>query len=174
MKGINLSPNTILAAGVAGPVALIAAREDSSQSVYSEANAQTDSSTERSKPQVVRKHTLATGLAHQFEKLRAFVDLHWSTPLDKTEDQGRTQGLWSGAVGVEVPREKTTWYSGVNIAEATRVSGGDNDSASFNLSTGFKRQHQHAVTIYGLSWQRDFASGEAQIVSLLFGTKFAY
>ncbi len=170
----DLSSNTNLAAGVAGPVALLAAREDSSQSVYSETNSQTESSTARTKPQVVRTHILSTGLAHQFEKLRTFVDLHWSSPKEKTEDEGRTLGLWSGAIGLEVPREKTTWYSGVSLAEATRISGGDNDPASFNLATGFKRQHKHAVTIYGLSWQRDFASGEAQIVSLLFGTKFAY
>jgi hypothetical protein len=170
----ELSENTNLAVGVAGPLALLAAREDSSQSVYSEASSQTESSAARTKPQVVRIHTLATGFSHQFEKLRTFVDLHWSTPQDKTEQQGRTEGQWSGVVGVEVPREKTTLYSGVGIADAARVSGGDNDPASFNLSTGFKRQHKHASTIYGISWMRDFASGEAQIVSLLFGTKFAY
>lgn len=171
---MELSPNTKLAAGVAGPVALLSASEDSSQSIYNESNGQTESSTERTKPQVVRTHALATGLAHQFEMVRAFVDLYWSSPKDKTEDQGRTPGQWSGTAGVEIPREKTTWYSGVSVSEATLVSGEENDPASFNLSSGFKRQHKHAVTIYGISWQRDFASGEAQIVSLLFGTKFAY
>lgn len=171
---LDLSPNTKLAAGLATPVALFAAREDSSQSVYSEANSQTDSSTERTKPQVVRTHALATGLAHQFETLRTFVDLYWLSPKDKTDDEGRTLGQWVGAAGVEVPGEKTTWYSGLSIGEASRISGEKNDPANFNVSSGFKRQHKHAVTMYGFSWQRDFASGEAQIVSLLFGTKFSY
>lgn len=171
---MELSPKTNLAVGAAGPVAVLAAREDSSQSTYSETSGDTESSSERTKPQVVRTHALATGLAHQFERLRVFVDLYWSSPMDKTDEHGRTPGQWSGAAGVEVPNEKTSWYTGVSIAEAVLISDEKNDPASFNVSGGFKRQHKHAVTIYGLSWQRDFASGEAQIVSLFFGTKFAY
>jgi hypothetical protein len=170
----ELSERAVLSLGVAGPVALLSAREDSNQSSYNEAEAQTTSSRSRTLPGVVRTHALGTGFAYKFDVLRSFVDISWSSPEAKSEQQGRSMGQWGATIGAELPLERTTLFTGVSFIEADRVAGEANDPASFNLSSGFKRQHKHASTIYGLSWQRDFASGEAQIVSLLFGTKFAY
>lgn len=170
----ELSERAVLSLGVAGPLALLAAREDSNQSLYNEVDSQTTSSSARTLPGVVRTHALGAGFAYKFDILRAFVDISWSSPQDESDEQGRSLGQWNANLGAELPLERTTFYSGVSITEADRVAGEANDPAAFNLSSGFKRQHKHASTIYGLSWQRDFASGEAQIVSLLFGTKFAY
>lgn len=168
----EVSSELTIALGGSGPVAVLLANEDESQSIYNESTGDTESTQNRSRASIARTGMLGTGLAFKFGDWRFMSDLYWGPGNKAAGDDEAELPQWGGALGAELLAEKLTYYAGLSLAEAQR--GEDPSPAAFNLSAGFKRQHRVATTMYGLGWIRDFESGESQIIALYFGTRFAY